>query len=257
MKEEKQNKNYSTNFFKPSSEFARRNRNIVIAFIIIWAVAVFGFQIVLKFFEKPKPEHQKIVFDSVWQNIQSGAATPAEKQQYISTLLSALGKSINKKEKTIAAAALNNAVFEILSEEDKIALIDELNKLSALRAELQKSSDKISVRNSIREKNNAVVKKLSVILNLNENSVSAQLLPYYLSATPLEISVEEIKNELPKIMDKYFIHNRSFLTDTKFINFPFHYWYTAEFLLVLFLLLCLSYCFFIDKLNKQYSIEEN
>jgi putative solute:sodium symporter small subunit len=67
---------------------------------------------------------------------------------------------------------------------------------------------------------------------------------------------EDLKSELPKVMELYLIHNQSFLTDFQFLGFPFHYWYTAQFLLILFVLLCLYYAVSIDKMNKEYDFVE-
>ena len=54
-----------------------------------------------------------------------------------------------------------------------------------------------------------------------------------------------------EIMDRYLIHNRSVLTDTIFLGFPLHYFYTAVFLLVLFVGLCLGYCLMMERLEKE------
>ena len=57
-------------------------------------------------------------------------------------------------------------------------------------------------------------------------------------------------------MGLYLIHNRSVLTDTKFLGFPFHYFYTAVFLLILFVGLCWLYCIRTDMFHKKYGIED-
>jgi putative solute:sodium symporter small subunit len=66
----------------------------------------------------------------------------------------------------------------------------------------------------------------------------------------------ELKESLPEIMKLYLTHNQSFLTDFKFFGFPFHYWYTAQFLLILFVVLCLIYAVMIEKINKRHEIVE-
>lgn len=45
---------------------------------------------------------------------------------------------------------------------------------------------------------------------------------------------------------------KSFLTEMQFIGFPFHYWYSAQFTLVMFIALCYAYCKFIDKLEAKH-----
>jgi putative solute:sodium symporter small subunit len=76
-----------------------------------------------------------------------------------------------------------------------------------------------------------------------------------LVAVTSEIISEEHKKALPGIMDLYLVHNRSVLTDTRFLGFPFHYWYSAQFLLILFVGLCWLFCYMTDVSNRRFSLE--
>ena len=82
------------------------------------------------------------------------------------------------------------------------------------------------------------------------------LLPSSLVKVESSALSDESKQALPEIMELYLIHNQSFLTDFKFLGFPFHYWYTAQFLLILFVLLCLYYAVSIDRMNEEYEFVE-
>jgi len=42
------------------------------------------------------------------------------------------------------------------------------------------------------------------------------------------------------------------LTTTRFLGFPFHYWFSGQFLILWFILLCLLYNLFVDKLTNEY-----
>jgi putative solute:sodium symporter small subunit len=44
----------------------------------------------------------------------------------------------------------------------------------------------------------------------------------------------------------------STLTDSSFLGFPFHHWFSGQFLIIWFILLCLFFNLFIDRLNEQY-----
>ena len=89
-------KDYRMSFFKPTTAFSRTNRNLVLTLIIIWAIAIFGFHILLRVIEKPTPEPSlKAVFEKVWNNVQSGNATVEEKIEFAGSVLSVLGKSTN------------------------------------------------------------------------------------------------------------------------------------------------------------------
>ena len=52
---EKPSEGYHISFFKPTTERARANRNMVLWLVTVWFVAIFGFQILLKILEKPVP----------------------------------------------------------------------------------------------------------------------------------------------------------------------------------------------------------
>lgn len=45
---------------------------------------------------------------------------------------------------------------------------------------------------------------------------------------------------------------KSFITEFQFLGFPFHYWYSAQFVIALFVGLCYCYCKFIDKLEASH-----
>jgi len=44
----------------------------------------------------------------------------------------------------------------------------------------------------------------------------------------------------------------SALTAARFFDFPFHYWFSGQFLIIWFILLCLFFNLFIDRLTEQY-----
>ncbi len=48
------------------------------------------------------------------------------------------------------------------------------------------------------------------------------------------------------------VSGKSFLTETNFLGFPFHWWYSAQFCIALFIFLCYWYCKFIDKLEAEH-----
>ena len=47
---------YNVNFFKPLSEHAKANKNLILVLATIWFVAVFGFQFLLMALNEPTPE---------------------------------------------------------------------------------------------------------------------------------------------------------------------------------------------------------
>ena len=94
------------------------------------------------------------------------------------------------------------------------------------------------------------------IYDLHPNDVRAKIAPLEVHAGMMETFNDENKAVFEEAMGLYLVHNRSVLTDTKFLGFPFHYFYTAVFLLILFVGLCWLYCVRTDMYNRRYGIED-
>ncbi len=190
-------------------------------FIIIWFVGVFGFQFLLIATNKPTPEDTLVTFNKVWPQIESGEATLIQQQEFSKTLLMVLGKNI------------------ALSETDRTVLKESLS-LTAANLTLGLTLEPQTVANALNLKDTGFDKLM------------VELLPHSLIQT--ESTAHSA--DLPAIMAKYCIHPRGPLTEFTFLGFPFHYWYTAQFLLALFVLLCLLYALRIEHLYKKYGFVE-
>ena len=92
------------------------------------------------------------------------------------------------------------------------------------------------------------------LMKFSNTDVRAKILPLELTSKGMDALQDETIKYLPAIMQKYLVHNQSVLTDFKFLGFPFHYFYTAVFLLILFIGLCLVYCVRIDSLNAKLNL---
>jgi len=227
---------YEVNFFKPLSTHAKANKKLILILATIWAVSVFGFQFLLMFLNTPTPEASYTAFQSVWpQVVEDPAASLDQKQVFSRSLLSVLGKNIAVKEadKTILKDALSWTLMSM--QPDSLQAV--------FHAESSASS----------------VQAARVALNLETtgfDKLMADFLP--LSLVPVESDGldPEKKAMLPGLMKKYLVHNQNILTNFKFMGFPFHYWYTAQFLLILFVVLCLIYAMAIDRMNKEHEFVE-
>ncbi len=250
---------YNISFFKPKSEFSRKNRNLVLTLVIIWAVSVFGFQILLKIIEKPVPEPALVEFNEIKTNVFTNLATPYEKQILLKSLISVANKNtLNKTvEKPIIEKAINWAVYSLVT--DKNAVSNNIQNIQNLKTEALNISDFVKYKEErlrIKELEKQLVAENHSELNINKNDIRAEILTSVLNTDKETLLTSEEKEKLPQIMNKFLIHNRSVLTDTTFIGFPFHYFYTAVFLLVLFVGLCYLYAKQIEQLNKQFGIED-
>ena len=227
---------YEVNFFKPLSEHAKANKKLISRLAIIWVFAVFGFHFLLIFITNPTAEQTLSDFNSVWpQVLEDTSATNETKQVFAKSILMVLGKNIAVKEnhKAVLKESLSWTVYSMQA--DSVKPIYQA------------------------EPNDEVINGAVASIGLGSegfDKIMKDLLPA--SIVKVEnpsLSAESIK-ALPEIMKLYLIHNQSFLTDFKFLGFPFHYWYTAQFLLILFVVLCLIYAVTIDKINKKYNVVE-
>jgi len=96
---------------------------------------------------------------------------------------------------------------------------------------------------------------IEAAINLKDGAIDAILktiIPFALSdAAAAKVDYDKMTG----VMDKHLVHYRSFLTDTKFLGFPFHYFYSAVFSMVLFCGLCIFYCIVADKMMVRHGIE--
>jgi putative solute:sodium symporter small subunit len=250
--------NYDFSLFKPVSPYGRKNRNLILILVTIWFVSIFGFQMLLLIFQKPTPEKSLINFESVWDNVKSGKATDQEKKDFVNSLISVAGKSsVKDSDKGVLVNSLSWSVYSMISDSDKVILSGQVKELADVREKLARAngieypglkSDLQRIKATI---NSIANEKTGVDPTNNKEAI----LPYYLSSDYNDLTATEM-DALPKVMKLYLTHNQSFLTDTKIFGFPFHYFYTAEFLLILFVVLSLFYSIRITQLQKKFSIKE-
>jgi len=249
---------YNFNLFKPGSPYGRKNRNLIITLLIIWFVAIFGFQFLLLIFEKPTPEKSLITFETVWEDVKAGKASVQGKKDFVNSLVAVAGKSSVKPiDRIVLNKALTWAVFDMVSDSEKVILSSKVKELKVIRENIADASgdeyaklksDLLIIKSSI---NSIANEKTGIDPTNNKEAI----LPYTLNTENPELSSDDME-ALPKIMKLYLTHNQSFLTDTKILGFPFHYFYTAEFLLILFVGMCLFYSMRITQLQKKFSIKE-
>ena len=247
---EPSNNDYHISFFKPTTESARHNRNMVLQLVLIWAVAIFGFQILLKILEKPVPEPAYTLFESSWQAIEAGTPSVSDYQGAGQAILSVTGKvAINPDDKQVLENALSTLAYQISNQKDELK--SAVSDFEALAASITDIRDESYVA-----KKNELIPLLAELFALNELDVRSKIAPLGLKSGMMESFEESDRAQMMGIMGLYLIHNRSALTDAKFLGFPFHYFYTAVFLLILFVGLCLLYCVRTDMYNKKYGIED-
>jgi len=241
---------YHISFFKPTTPQARANRNLTLWLVLIWFVAIFGFHFLMRAIEKPTPEPAYLAFEQSWTSIQDGTATQTDIQEFGKATLSVLGKiSIATDDKAVLNNAFSWSVYELTADSLQASLVSKIKNFETLKEEIETIDDEAYVSTKT-----VLSAGLSPILNLSVMDVRSKLLPLELTSENIEGLTSETVSRLPGVMSKYLIHNQSVLTDTVFLGFPFHYFYSAVFLLVLFVFLCWLYCKKTDQLNAKFNI---
>jgi len=223
------------NFFKPHSPFTRENRTLTLILVGIWAVAVFGFQFLLIALQKPTPEPAHHEYSHVWSSVEAGRATPQQSKAFTRSTLSVLGKNV-------ALRADHRAALKEALSVTVLGMLD--------------GNDQATFSASLATADKADATRLAIgAIGLADNGfdrIMRALLPSSLVPVTGSALRAEIKNEIPAIMDRYLIHNRSALTDFTFLGFPFHYWFTGQFLLIFFVVLCFVYAKMITKIMEKH-----
>jgi putative solute:sodium symporter small subunit len=230
---------------------ARLNRNIIVSLVIIWTVAIFGFQIVLKIISKPTPEPAYLAFEQVWEEVSNGSASDQELQVFAQASLSVLGKNfIDPGHRTALDNGLSWTLKQLAGPEKGLQLYQEIAAFEKLKGEIDNITDPdyVNARNKL-------ASEVSLVLGLAPGDVRTTLVSIELNSSMMETLNPESKEAIPAAMSLYLIHPQSFLTDGRLFGFPFHYFYTAVFLLVLFVGLCWLYCVRADHRDRILGIE--
>ena len=234
---------YHISFFKPATEMARLNRNIVISLVIIWTVAIFGFQILLKVISKPTPEPAYLAFEQVWDQVSSGKASDADLQLFAQSSLSVLGKNfIDPGHKNALDNGVSWSIQQLVGPERGAAIRQDIAAFEKLKGEIENITDPQYVK-----ARNELASTVSAVLGLSPEDVRTTLVSIELNSSMMDVLSPESREAIPAAMALYLIHPQSFLTDGRFLGFPFHYFYTSIFLLVLFVGLCWLYCVRADR----------
>ncbi len=255
---ESPDKDYSFSLFKPVSPYGRANRDLIISLVLVWFVAIFGFQLLLLVLEKPTPEKALVQFESAFENVKAGIATQSEKEDFVNSMISVAGKSSVKPENRILLAkGVTWGVYSLIPDSAGALLSGYVVDLKSTREKLTKATDAeyIQLQAELKNTKASINALANETTGVDPTNLKEAILPYSLNAGPTDLTPEEW-TALAGVMRLYLIHNQSVLTDTKFLGFPFHYFYTAEFLLFLFVGMSLFYSIRINQLQKKYGIKE-
>ena len=241
---------YNFSIFRPRNHHGKKNRNVILTILLIWAVAVFGFQFLLRGIQKSTPEKALTIFESTWPAVLTGVFTPVNYKPFLNSLVLVKGKNIVKPmDQKVLSDAITCITFKIIPDSVKTVLLSGISELKSLKARLVlvKDQEYLEMKTMIGEKNKALTDISAPYSDFKHGSLEAAIIINSLEEKYPE-SFDDISfARLPEIMKLYLTHNQSILTDSKFLGFPFHYFYTAVFLLILFIALCVIYNILIER----------
>ena len=250
---------YNFSIFTPRNRHGRKNRNVIFTMLAIWAVAVFGFQILLRVIEKPVPEKALTLFEAEWSDVTGGNSDQADYQTLLGSLLMARGKiTVTPADQLLLSEAISSVTFTLVPDSLKSLLNEKVSELEAMHAEIAslKGQPYMDLKFRIQDASAGVIKILEPFTGFGTASLEAPILAASIQKDYPALLLDPMFDRLPDLMKLYMTHNQSALTDTTFLGFPFHYFYTAVFLLVLFVVLCIVYNKLIEwRLNKEGIVE--
>lgn len=250
---------YNFSIFRPRNLHGRKNRNVIFSMLIIWALAVFGFQFLLRIAGKPTPEKSLSVFETVWPAALSGDIPDEQKRDLLMSLIHVKGKSIvTANDQVVLNGAISSVLDGLIPDSLRQGILTASSDLQALKAKLASARDQeyLSIKLEISTLSSTLFSDTQQYTGIDPSSLEASILASSIRQEfPSSLSDGSL-NRLPGIMKLYLTHNQSKLTDTTFLGFPFHYFYTAVFLLILFIGLCIVYNILIEWRLKQGKIVE-
>lgn len=250
---------YNFSIFAPRNRHGRKNRNVIFTMLAIWAVAVFGFQFLLRIIEKPTPEKALGVFESAWPAVTGGNGEQADYSAVLNSLIMVKGKiTVSAADQRVLGDAISSVTFRIVPDSLSTMVMEKVGELEMMHEEIStlKGKQYMDLKYRIQDASASLIGILEPFTGYTTSSLEAPILAASLKKEFPASLTETSLIRLPEIMKLYLTHNQSVLTDTKFLGFPFHYFYTAVFLLVLFVVLCIVYNRMIEwRLSKEGIVE--
>lgn len=251
--------NYNFSLFKPRNLHGRKNRNVIFSMLLIWAVAVFGFQFLLRGIQKPTPEKILADFETLWPQAISKDLISTDYKTLLNSLIQVKGKNTVKPvDQKILNEAISCITFTVIPDSIKSFILDGISNINAMKERISEVKDQefLDLKASILEAEKIISLKAAPYNGFADRSLEEKIFLGSLQEIyPGSLSDNSFVR-LPEIMKLYLTHNQSVLTDTIFLGFPFHYFYTAVFLLILFVCLCIIYNILIEwRLRKEGIVE--
>jgi hypothetical protein len=253
------NSDYHFNLFQPFTEHGRKIRNLILTMLTIWAICVFGFQILLKVVEKPTPEAALTRFEAAYESIKGGNRELATLQNLLHSQVLTAGKiGITPAHREVLSGGINLSIRLLVPDSVLTPILAKLPELIAMKGKLAQAQDQayLDYKTGIARLQAELMAMTKPYTGFAPGSLESDILVSYLKTEAASGFESAELATLPDLMKLYLTHNQSFLTDFIFLGFPFHYFYTAVFLLIMFVGMCLLYNLRLDRRMKIEKIAE-
>jgi putative solute:sodium symporter small subunit len=250
---------YDFSLFKPRNYHGKKNRNVILTLLVIWATAVFGFQVLLRIIEKPVPEKALTAFESAWPVPPGMTPDNHRYQALLRSFVMVRGKNTVKADhQKILSAAISTVLFNLLPDDARPEVLTGIARMEDIISSLalSKGQEYLDLRASLDNEKKTILSLTGEYTGFEEKSLESSILINSLTRDFPESPGDPSFSSLPEIMKLYLTHNRSALTDATFLGFPFHYFYTAVFLLILFIALCILYNILVERRLRKEGIVE-
>ena len=134
--------NYNFSLFKPRNLHGRKNRNVILTMLLIWAVAVFGFQILLRLIEKPTPEKSLAGFESVWPQAFANDLRSVDYKTLLNSLVLVKGKTtVSPADKKILNEAISSIIFNVIPDSIRSGIMECISNIHVAKSEISEAKD--------------------------------------------------------------------------------------------------------------------
>jgi hypothetical protein len=250
---------YNFSLFNPRNLHGKKNRNVILTMLLIWVVAVFGFQFLLWGIQKPTPEKALSQFESTWPDLRNGDLSGSDHKAFLHALVLVKGKNtVKPDDQVVISNAISCVTFKSVPDSVKVLIFSAIAEKKLLKEQLVQAKDQayLDVKTRIEALNIKLAGMCEPFTGFPYGSLEASIFTGSLNENFPASLDDNSYTRLPDIMQLYLTHNQSVLTDTIFLGFPFHYFYTAVFLLILFITLCIVYNILIEwRLKKEGVVE--
>ena len=195
--------NYNSSLFRPRNLHGRKNRNVILTMLLIWAVAVFGFQFLLRAIEKPVPEKALENFEKLWPSVRAGQGSQTDKTAFLNSLVQVRGKiTLSADDKKLFSDAISTMTNQLLPDNIKNELNVSVADVNSLRSKLPELKDQeyLDTKRKIAELSDNISGLTASYTGIKKGSLESSILLFSLKSEFPESMANGIFDKLEERM---------------------------------------------------------